>query len=292
MFAATDGWTEENRKIEADQVRLWEQKLELARHKTAKEQMACLWLGLKNMGHRRTYSGHSVDVERVFEEIQSTMLSQPGHARYFADEIKREQKDVANYPTVAGPRVSYDRMRGMYFLTMRHLPSPETIAVLGEFLSDDKDQPGPLDPSKNYDYDLPPANSVYSAGAINNIGLRDPPMNTGANAAHPDDLLAATRAWWEEVKSGQRTFSFKGQAVEYRFRPDGTWETIPVANSSDDGPKPVPSPTDSDKQASPLAKVDSVKPADRSLFWWISGIAGVLIALALALFRKFKGRLM
>ena len=39
-------------------------------------------------------------------------------------------------------------------------------------------------------------------------------------------MIADTRAWWEEIKSGKRAFSYKGQKVEYRFKPDGTWETI------------------------------------------------------------------
>ena len=222
----------------------------------------------------------------VYDKVQSTMVAIPGHARHFADEIKREQKKVANYPTVTGPRVSYDHMRGWNFLTMRHLPSPETIAVLGDFLADDKDQPGRRDPSKSYDYDIPPANSVYSAGAINEIGLRNPPIEAKTNAVYPEDLLAATRAWWEEVRSGQRTFSFKGQAVEYRFRPDGTWETIPIANPRDHGPKPVPAAKASEKQASPLSTVDPVSPEVHSMWWWIAGAGGVLVAAAFALFRK------
>jgi hypothetical protein len=90
------------------------------------------------------------------------------------------------------------------------------------------------------------------------------------------------------VKTGKRTFSFKGQAVEYRFRPDGTWETISIANPPDDGPKPVPVAPNSGKRDESPATVDSVKPADRSLLWWITGVAGVLLALALTLFRKFR----
>ena len=288
LFASDAEWTEEVRRIEAQQVKLWEETLESARHKAPREQLVSLWLGLRNMGYKRSYDGHSVEVDNIFDEIQTTMLSIPGHARYFADEIKREQKEVSKYPTITRPRGTYDFNRGLYFITMRHLPSPETIAVLGDFLADDKDKPGPLDPSKNYDYDLPPANSVYSAGAINNIGLRNPPMKTGANAAHPDDLLAATRSWWEEVKTGRRTFSFKGQAVEYRFRPDGTWETIPIANPPDDGPKPVLAAPNSEIQTPPSDTIDSVKPDNRSMWWWIAGVGTALLALAFAWFRKFR----
>ena len=91
-------------------------------------------------------------------------------------------------------------------------------------------------------------------GAIREIGLRNPPEPLDGLALYPDDLLAATRAWWEEVKSGKLTFSFKGQAVEYRFRPDGTWETIPIANPPDDGPKPAPAAPDSERRNATIGK--------------------------------------
>jgi hypothetical protein len=45
--------------------------------------------------------------------------------------------------------------------------------------------------------------------------------------------------WYEEVKSGKRTFSFKGQVMEYRFRQDGTWETFPISHPPVDAPKPT-----------------------------------------------------
>jgi hypothetical protein len=221
----------------------------------------------------------------VYELVQSTLLSVPGHARFFADEIRREQKEVAQYPANTGPRISYDRNRSKYFITLTHLPSPETIAVLGEFLSDDIDTPR-LRISPHSDWgENPRANSFTSTNALSLIGLRDPPASKDSYDADPDAHLAKSRAWWEEVKTGERTFSFKGQAVEYRFRPDGTWETIPIANPPDDGPKPAVAAPASGKRDESPATVDSVKPADRSLLWWITG---VLLAVALALFIKFR----
>jgi hypothetical protein len=238
------------------------------------------------MGYRRkNYDGHSVEVDRIYEDIQSVMLSIPGHARYFAAEIKREQKEVAKYPANTGPRVSYDRTRGWYLETLSHLPSAETISVLGEFLSDDIDTPLRLmDPGSDWG-ENPSANSCGASFVITAIGLRDPPASKDSYDADPDAHLAKSRAWWEEVKTGERTFSFKGQAVEYRFRPDGTWKTIPIGNPPDDGPKPALAAPASGKRDESPATVDSVKPADRSLLWWITG---VLLAVALALFIKFR----
>jgi hypothetical protein len=103
------------------------------------------------------------------------------------------------------------------------------------------------------------------------------------------EALASYRAWWEEVKSGQRTFSFKGQVVEYRFRPDGTWDTIPIANPPVDGPdENPPAATDSGKRDAPPTTVGFVKSDDHTLWWWVAGAVGMLVALAIALFRKSR----
>lgn len=173
----------------------------------------------------------------VYDLVQSTLLNIPGHARYFAEEIKREQKEVANYPTITGPRCNYDRNRAKYFNTLALLPSPETIAVLGEFLADDIDTPQPLmSPDSDWG-ENPRANSYAASVTISAIGLRDAPADKKSYGANPETHLAKSRAWWDEVKSGKRTFSFQGQNVEYRFKPDGSWDTILIANPRDDGPK-------------------------------------------------------
>ena len=39
----------------------------------------------------------------------------------------------------------------------------------------------------------------------------------------------------EKVRSGSRNFSFVGQPVGYRFKPDGSWETIPISVPPKDG---------------------------------------------------------
>ena len=232
-------WTRDTRRIESEQVALWEQKLKDARLAAPAMRPEMLWLGLRNMGHRKSMAGCNPDVRSIYQEIQKELLSIPGHARYFAEEIKREQKEVAEYPTSTGPRISYDRNRSKYFATLSHLPSPETIAVLGEFLSDDIDTPRyRISPDSDWG-ENPKANSYGSAVTLTRIGLREPPGTRESYDADPVLHLAKTRAWWEEVKSGRRSFSFKGQAVEYRFKPDGTWDTLPIANPPDDRPQSV-----------------------------------------------------
>lgn len=73
--------------------------------------------------------------------------------------------------------------------------------------------------------------------------------------------LKLWREGHEEVKSGQRPFSFKGQKVGYRFKPDGRWDTLPIANPPDDAVKfprlsPKPATEKFPDQATQPAKSD------------------------------------
>jgi hypothetical protein len=107
---------------------------------------------------------------------------------------------------------------------------------------------------------------------------------------YPDDLLAATRTWWEQIRSGQRTFSFKGQGVEYRFKPDGTWDTIRIANPADDDPKvPEPSPS-TIRVEKHLAPVSQAGYQEAGTLRYLFGSLAALLALAGAWFglRRLK----
>ncbi len=271
-------WSTETRRIESEQVALWEQKLTESKGLTPEARPALLWLGLRNMGHRNAINGRSPEVQIIYQKIQHELLSIPGHAKYFANEIKREQKEVAeNEATGNGDRIAYNRNRWYYFKTMAHLPSPETIAVLGDFLSDDIDTPRiKISPASDWG-ENPRANSFASTITLSAIGLREPPASMKAYDADPEAHLAKSRAWWEEVKSGRKTFSFVGQKVEYRFKQDGTWETIPIANPPDDGPESatqartkLPDPTREHRPGD--SEVSSRGPA-----WWIYGIGGLAL---------------
>ena len=82
-----------------------------------------------------------------------------------------------------------------------------------------------------------PANSFLAAETLIRVGLRKPPVSE----KHIDGnkiLVDQCRAWWEKVKSGKIAFSLVGQNVEYRFKPDGTWESSLIDNPTDDVVKP------------------------------------------------------
>jgi hypothetical protein len=136
------------------------------------------------------------------------------------------------------------------------------------------------------DYTLMPHDALLAAQALYGL-IEDPPLQK-----NPSNYLLSDakpwRAWWDEVKDGDETFSFKGQAVEYRFRPDGAWDTIPIANPPDDGPKPVPALPDSGKRDDSPATVDSVKTEDHSAWWWLAGIGCTDVAVVFAWLRQSR----
>lgn len=282
-------WTDDRRRVEAEQVTLWEQKLSEARAAAPEARPALLWLGLKNMAHRSALPGRSPEVLVIYRRIQDELLAIPGHAKYFADEIKREQKEVAKDAPHPGDRISYNRNRSNYFRTLTHLPSPETIAVLGEFLSDDIDTPR-LKISPDSDWgENPRANSFSATYALSLIGLRDPPASKEFYDAEPDAHLAKSRAWWEEVKAGRKTVSFLGQKVEHRFKPDGTWETIAMQNPPDDGKGPSIQVVNPEASSSPHQRSERPEPARGINQWWLAGMGTFLVA-ALGLWLRSRGR--
>ncbi len=136
--------------------------------------------------------------------------------------------------------------------TLLHLPSPETVQVLGHYLSDMRDTPFTENPKykemvrsgklRPADWEPTAENAWLATYSLSNIGLRNPPFEPVANwdvirFPPANESLPKFRAWWEEVKSGKRTFSFVGQTVEYRFKPDGGWEAVTMAKPPNEKPK-------------------------------------------------------
>ena len=269
---------------EASQAALWESNFSKARSLDTHEKFKSLLLGLRNMGLRASTRNHSAAIDEIFRKIQNEYLSTPGHAQFFVDEIERERAAL-------DPRVlssDFDRFREFRIeQALVYLPSPETVKVLGNYLSDDRDFREPRKTagekvSENLQFvevfSRTPANSHLACSSLSMMGLRNTGLRPASESAFVrDEDLAKTRAWWEEVKSGKRTFSFKGQSVEYRFKPDGTWDTIPIANPPDDAPKPV---SESIPANTPPPSPAVQSPATRGNAWtWIliAMIGGLLV---------------
>lgn len=221
----------------------------------------------------------------VFYVAREALLETPGHARYFADEVERLIADPAN----AGTDV---RQRYWYLVeVLSHLPSPETVAVLGHYLYDER---YPTPPGEHGSGAYGPTDRM-AATALRDIGLRvsDELMSRWRGVTAGSGDVERWLAWWEEVERGERSFSFKGQALEHRFLPDGSWESFPIANPPDDGPprpalRPEAGPSREERRPSPAVVAESA-PGRRTRWWpWLAG--AVVLAGAAAAARRAAGR--
>jgi len=297
LFGDTLEWTDEGRRIESEQVRLWDNKLAEVAHSAPDLKFSQLWLGLRIMGHRVSFDGHSSEVDKIYRKLQFEFLSIPGHAEYFGRRI-REANEPLKGPEY-GKFVHEARNERMYgFQTLSNLPSPETVKVVGEMLSDTwRKEFNP--PPGSEDVVRPPNSLALDAidGCLRNLPLRDPPSVPRLMAGYDPEVVWVLpwQNWYSEIKSGKRAFSFKGQNVEYRFRPDGTWEAQAMASPPDDGPKPDSSmsgalrPEKSPPPSPPALNAQSPRGSEPTDSLQISAsviACGVLILAVLAFFLK------
>ncbi len=230
----------------------------------------------------------------VYGNARSSLLQIPGHAKYFADELERLR---------LGPSREYDRLRVRYFTgILRRLPSPETIQVLGHYLDDERDHvPGFDDPVRYREVRLYPdsytENARLATYALSRIGLQNAPCHriTSYNDNRTDywqENLQKCRDWYAKVKSGKLAFSFIGQNVEYRFKPDGTWETTEI-DVVDPPPaeQPEQSAIPSVESPAPQDTLDAIesKATSSSPLWpWLA--AGGILLIAAAIWRSKVGK--
>ena len=208
----------------------------------------------------------------VYTRLQKMILDTPNHARYIADEVERTRQEEEHLPR--RNQTSYDRVRRTIIAeTLRYLPSPETIQVLGNYLDDERDPPPRLE--------FLPENSFLGSVALSEIGLRNPPVSARPGMHNWREELVKQKAWYAQVKAGTIPISFVGQKVEYWFKPDGTWETLAMENPPDDGPRPIKPINTNEQRATkkqnPALASHELKPPSDS-FPWIVGVSIFLIA--------------
>ncbi|MEP2777094.1 MAG: hypothetical protein ABJQ29_12945 [Luteolibacter sp.] len=159
--------------------------------------------------------------EKVHILLRDKLLSIPGHAEYYRDKINSsrlamEEARAANSPTLYGPALTVMvREQAWGFKTLEYLPSPETVRVLGEFLSDDRGAEIPIEVRIDT-WETP--NNTLAMKAISRLGIANPPTPPIRVSEDMDRKLEAWQQWYAEVKSGRRTFRFIGDPVDYDLR--------------------------------------------------------------------------
>ena len=243
--------------------------------------------GVRKMGDPSIYHLRK-ETTPVYVATQQKLISIPGHAEYFGKRIRDAYAPLKTpNPGVAICDAQNEMMYS--FGTLKNLPSPETVKVLGGMLSETwrMEPPPPLDG----DYTYTPSSLALSAvaSALIQMPFREPPNMPIVMAGEDPEVVMVHpwQSWWKEIKSGERSFSFKGQKVEYRFNPDGTWETLAMANPPDDGPKllePVETSLPTKPQLPPKLAPVPTTPA-RNNHWWIIGV-GISACIAAVLMLK------
>lgn len=206
-------WTPEKRIIETEQIDLWREKLKESSSLENIDKILFLQQGLKNMGRRKSMEGHDPAVAQIYEDIQNNILAISGHAEYFATQIKieREKWTIENDRRAKsgdkpywGP---YDDFKYSAIQTLGHLPSPETVRVLGELLQDREDTSNPP-----YTFGSG-TNAGFAADALKALVAEPPVLHDGKYNRIGD--IEIWQTWYEQIKSGNRTFRFEGDPVEY-----------------------------------------------------------------------------
>ncbi len=207
----------------------------------------------------------------VYARAVDIMKKTPGHAEYFGRKLA-EARSKTNDPW---HNYNYNEVFENVLKTLSNIPTPEAVKVLGEMLEDTSDYPNEdqlkeiIRSGGNID-----APSGLAMSALRRINTRDLPDSKSWRD------VELWRKWWQEVKSGRKPFSFKGQNVEYRFKPDGTWETLQIANPPDDAVKPPKLTPRLAPEKAPEQDVQPSKPENVTNWWpwlWIPALAIVAV---------------
>jgi len=133
------------------------------------------------------------------------------------------------------------------------------VRVLGELLFDERN---PWEKTNFTDSGLPLTNALYAVESLHKLGLKNPPV-LSEHTAYADDLHT-WQLWYQQVKAGNRTFSFKGDDTVYTL-------AGPVTANDASRPSPASHPNEAVAPVSSLLK--------RPPLWLIVGaIVSVLLA--------------
>ena len=219
----------------------------------------------------------SPEVLAITDEIRDSIIVYPNHASYYRDRIIAANqicidldKDVMSHPDGAG-YAACDEIIDC-FIMLRLLPSPQTVQVLGEFLYCHDRERTHEERQKMVDGGIhigavasDKSLAEHATTSLNRLGIKNGPHAKDNFLSIEQDIWPL---WYEQVKAGNRSFSFEGQDVEYRFKKDGTWITTPLINH------------DRAVTQRRNAQTTSNQPptGSQNQWYWIAGILLIIVA--------------
>lgn len=118
----------------------------------------------------------------------------------------------------------YDDFRSFAFNTLQHLPSPDTVRVVGAYLYDAEETQEPITMDHVPDSFGPASNGSLVVDALKHL-IEKPPVGADRNYQKPSDI-SAWQIWYEQIKAGNRTFRFKGDPTEYDLNGPASKATV------------------------------------------------------------------
>jgi len=221
------------------------------------------------------------DEERpVFHAAQTALISLPDHAEYF-------ERQIAEARAKTSDPWHDQNYHDTYYATAKMLamlPSPETLGVAGRLLESAQDLPSKEEKIEILKAGNRGATSFFACPAEMGASVLQALHVRGEEDAKTasSGYLVYWRNWWNEVKSGRKAFSFKGQNVEYRFEPDGTWKSTPLNLTKEQLQTETMSKSTSDKAKlpAPLYSTQLALPAISNRWYWLGSSAVFLCILA------------
>jgi hypothetical protein len=168
----------------------------------------------------------------VYHASIHMMISIPGHAEFY-------DKRIREHLQRAKKSEGTDRQFGFANAMMDHvspdfrilslLPSPETVRVLGELLSEDWVI---LRNGERFNRSL----AGFAMSSLHRMPFVSKPVQ--GNYVSDENDLETYRLWYAQIKAGNRTFRFEGDPNEYSL-------SGPVTTSPEPATTPPPRPRDS-----------------------------------------------
>jgi hypothetical protein len=152
---------------------------------------------------------------KFYNESLDALKNKNQHIQHIKNKIEEYSKG-----DVAGKQLRLNS----YFVVLQQIKSADSVQLLGNYLYDDRN----AKPKVNWEpgMDIAPndsaSNSWLAAKALQTMGIKNPPQPDHRGYA----IIDSWKLWFEQVKAGNRTFSFEGENIAYRLKKDGTFETL------------------------------------------------------------------
>jgi hypothetical protein len=157
----------------------------------------------------------------VLRAVEAALSSIPGIHEYYRVRIVDARDEWEEAPERLRNTIFYDAVQPSWvgFGVLEHLPSAETVRVLGSLLDDERGRyiPDPARPlpgeAEGHAKYVGQSNCERAVTTLAALPLVAKPVTVPSKEAFDD--VPAWRQWYREIAEGRRTFRFEGDPTEY-----------------------------------------------------------------------------